>query len=211
MNGTPEQYVSIAWTRPVKWLNFTKLPRDIDVAADNSRTIRYQRDIIRRWVKDHAGALIHEEALMELSPDRATPEAVCVIDTLRKRYPFATFLAVAFPRVNGWRPHVHLEALLAQGPFYLIDPDPYLSAEFSFDPAAHFTEWERQHDFHRAGKSRHRDEIHAVIATFDHLSLAEKAQALNERGFTSHTGKDWTKANLAKFLASSMPKSADRA
>ncbi|MFC3314184.1 hypothetical protein ACFOHK_15555 [Falsigemmobacter intermedius] len=211
MREAPTDYVSIAWTRPVNWLRFTDLPRDIDAAAAKSRTIRYQRDLIRRWVQETQGRLVHEEAVMELSPDRATPQAVSVIEALRRQHPSATFLAVAFPRANGWRPHVHLEALLLKGRYHLLDPDPYISAAFSFDPSTHFSDWETQNASHRGQKACHRAEILAAIATLDPMSLTRKADALNERGLTTHTGKAWTKDNLAKFLSSPAPMRADPA
>ena len=193
-------YVAIAWTRPVNWAGFSTLPADIDAAATKSRTIRYQRDLIRLWVKQHGGVLVHEEAVMELSPDRATPQAAMVIATLRKTYPAAIFIAVDFPKADGWRPHVHLQDLLDQGPSTLIDPDPYYAADFSFDPTQHFSAWEKHHDAHRQAKPAHRAKVLAALAEDAGHSLAQKAEILNARGLTTHTGKAWTKDNLAKFL-----------
>ena len=40
--------VGFYWTLPVPWAGFTDLPTDVDEAAAQSRTIRYQRDLIRR-------------------------------------------------------------------------------------------------------------------------------------------------------------------
>lgn len=39
-----KSYIALAWTRPVPWAGFASLSTDIDVAAGQSRTIRYQRD-----------------------------------------------------------------------------------------------------------------------------------------------------------------------
>ena len=35
-----------------------------------SLTIRYQCELVRRWVKDEGGELVAEEVLLELEPDR---------------------------------------------------------------------------------------------------------------------------------------------
>lgn len=202
------QYVAIAWTRPVNWAGFSDLPRNIDHAAEKSRTIRYQRDLIRRTVEDSGGFLVHEEAIMELSPDRATPQAMEVVEKLRKVYPDATFIAVNFPKANGWRPHKPLNDLFGKDLPHLIDPDPYYSAEFSFDPARHFSEWEERDEAHRQSKAGHREMILGILARHEGLSLAAKAQALNDQGLKTHTGKAWTKDNLAKFLNSPAPNPA---
>ncbi|KXV23121.1 hypothetical protein, partial [Gluconobacter oxydans] len=71
-----KSYVALAWTRPVPWLGFDRFSSDIDAAAMQSRTIRYQRDLIRQYVQDVQGVLEKEVALLELSPDRATLESL---------------------------------------------------------------------------------------------------------------------------------------
>ena len=44
--------VGFYWTLPVPWAGFTSLPKAVDDAAKLSRTIRYQRDLIRRYAAD---------------------------------------------------------------------------------------------------------------------------------------------------------------
>lgn len=204
------QYVAIAWTRPVNWAGFSDLPRNIDAAAEKSRTIRYQRDLIRRSVKEMGGILVHEEALLELSPDRATPQVVEILAKLHRTYPEATFIAVDFPKADGWRPHKHLAAFFEGIAFHPLYPDEYCSAEFIFKPAQHFSEWEKRDAAHRQSKAGHRAMILGVLARHESLSIASKARALNDRGLRTHTGKAWTKDNLAKFLSSPAPAPTDQ-
>ena len=46
--------VGFYWTLPVPWVRFTSLPKAVDDAAKLSRTIRYQRDLIRRYAADES-------------------------------------------------------------------------------------------------------------------------------------------------------------
>ena len=64
--------VGFYWTLPVPWTGFTSLPSDIDEAAKVSRTIRYQRNTIRRYAKVEGYRLIHEEVFLEIKPDRGS-------------------------------------------------------------------------------------------------------------------------------------------
>ena len=68
---TQQPYVGIYWTRPVPRAGFVSLSADVDVAAGQSMTIRYQRDLARRHVRLAHGTMVHEIALLELAPDRA--------------------------------------------------------------------------------------------------------------------------------------------
>ena len=66
-------YAGVYWTLPVNWADFRDLPvEDIDAAAAASKTIRYQRECVRRYVRDEGGELAAEIAFMETRTDRAT-------------------------------------------------------------------------------------------------------------------------------------------
>jgi hypothetical protein len=58
------------WTLPVPWAGFTALSRDVDKAAAQSRTIRYQCERVRRFAKDNHLSLAHEETFLALDSDR---------------------------------------------------------------------------------------------------------------------------------------------
>jgi hypothetical protein len=71
-----DAFVGFYWTLPVNWSDFRSLPSDVKVATAKSRTIRYQRALVRNWVRDEPPAeLVDEIAFMDTRPDRAT-EAV---------------------------------------------------------------------------------------------------------------------------------------
>ena len=60
-----ERYVGVYWTLPVNWAGFRALPLDVDAAAAASRTIRYQRERVRGWVR---GARVRAGAALRVSP-----------------------------------------------------------------------------------------------------------------------------------------------
>jgi hypothetical protein len=67
-----KDYLGFYWTLPVNWRNFHSLPANVDDAAKASRTIRYQREVISRYVTEHGGTLAGEIAFIDVQPDRAT-------------------------------------------------------------------------------------------------------------------------------------------
>ena len=103
--------VGFYWTLPVPWAGFISLPNEIDEAAKVSRTIRYQRDLIRRYAKDEGYRLIYEEVFLEIEPDRGSD---LILEPLRKVKKIchdqdAILLFVDFWGVQRWRAHGGLE------------------------------------------------------------------------------------------------------
>lgn len=100
-------FIGFYWTLPVPWAGFSHLPRDVDAAAAKSRTIRYQRDRVRRWVRDEPGELSAEEVFLELAPDRGSEHVLPLIDKLldRCRSQSARLVLVDFSVAYGWRRH----------------------------------------------------------------------------------------------------------
>ncbi|WP_158169274.1 hypothetical protein [Methylobacterium mesophilicum] len=43
-------FVGFYWTFPVRWAGFLDLPDDVARAAQASRTVAYQRALVRRFV-----------------------------------------------------------------------------------------------------------------------------------------------------------------
>jgi hypothetical protein len=201
-----DRYVGLLWTLPVPWTGFTALPKDPEAAAQASRTIRYQRERIRRWVKDEGGTLTHEEVFLELAPDRGSTEIQSVVDHLlqRCRAEKAQLVLVEFWTAFGWRRHGPLaERLSANRDLcILLDPAPLTSAEGHFDPVEHFRTWREVEGAHAASKADRKAELaHAIVERQEeHLSLAELARALNADGLVTPTGKPWSPDNLRKFL-----------
>lgn len=202
--------VGFYWTLPVPWLGFTKLPDDIDEAATKSRTIRYQRDAIRRHAKENGFDLIHEAAFLEIEPDRGTE---LIEGPLKRVAPIcqqhdAVLLYVDFSKEQGWRSHAPLHNYADQLGLRLEPVWPSalpIEGEPSFDPAAHFARWrERQREWTdtkpaRAAEARTR----ALALRGNGLKNPAIADQLNAERLLSPTGKPWTADGVRKFLAPS--------
>lgn len=206
MNGN-EKTVGFYWTLPVPWAGFSQLPPDVDKAAASSLTIRYQRDLIRRYAKDHKSDLIHEAAYLEIEPDRGTEyvwdalskvEQICLANE-------AKLLIVDFSEVQGWRSHGPLQEWAHSGrvDVRLIYPDPILMDGQTFNPHNHFWEWRQQQQGWTEGKAARGEACRAEATRLraEGASLAAIADTLNASGLPSLTGKPWTADNLRKFLA----------
>jgi hypothetical protein len=66
--GIMRRFVGFYWTLPVPFAAFTALPDDIDAAAEKSMTVRYQRERVRRWVKEEKGELLRRARLPRTCP-----------------------------------------------------------------------------------------------------------------------------------------------
>ncbi|WP_147061330.1 hypothetical protein [Kozakia baliensis] len=184
------------------WLGFDRLSSDIDAAARQSRTIRYQRDLIRQYVRKVHGVLEKEVALLELAPDRATLESRKILEHLvRQCSPQATFLSVDFTAAQGWRPQPALRRGIPIERCLALAPDPLLMDEKLFDPQAHFRAWRQKEKAHVQSRPEHRQAVLQALAGQEVLSWPKKADLLNAQDLWTHGGKPWTADNLRKFLA----------
>lgn len=195
------------------YVGFMELPQDPDGAAKASRTIRYQRERVRRHVEAEGGVLVGEAVWLELEPDRgsrhvaaALKEAVALC-----RAAGARLLYVDFAERHGWRPHrqlkTHLDGLAGAPPHRPLDPDPVVIDGRRFDPVAHFRR-RRDEMAERGTPAERRQEVLGKILAFaaglppavppgDHAALAD---ALNGAGIRTTTGRKWTPDNLRAFL-----------
>ncbi|SDL72795.1 hypothetical protein [Aliiruegeria lutimaris] len=198
--------VGFYWTLPVPWLGFTDISQDIDEAAAHSRTIRYQRDRIRRYAKDHGFDLVHESVFMEIAPDRGSQyvhsplgrvERICTAQE-------ATLLLVDFSEVQGMRSHDIMRHWAEQTRIDVVQlsPDPVSTAEWSFDPAAHFKEWKNRQADWSASKPERDKQTLARIRELQETGakLPGIARTLAAEGVLTSSGKPWTADNLRKFL-----------
>lgn len=203
-----ERFFGFYWTLPVPWAGFTELPKDVDAAADRSRTIRYQRDMVRRWVDDVPGVLVAEEVFLELSPDRGSEQILPTIERLlsRCRRDDAQLVLVDFSEAFGWRRHEPLWTRLSsegERVQWLMPDEAWLDGK-RFDPIEHFRTWRKIEQAHVLSKPERRTDIARAIETREaanptHAALAE---ALNADGIRTSTGRRWTADNLRKFLKS---------
>jgi hypothetical protein len=199
-------FIGLYWTLPVPWAGFTSLPQDPEAAAKASRTIHYQRERIRRWVKEERGTLTHEEVFLELAPDRGSEHILPTVDRLLKRCKAkkAKLVLVEFWTAYGWRRHGPLAQRLEENEdlCVLLDPEPLTSAEGHFDPVQHFRTWRQVEGAHAVGKDEGKVALMQAIAEREDesLSLRDLATTLNADGLTTPIGKPWTAENLRKFL-----------
>lgn len=198
--------VGFYWTLPVPWAGFTTLPEDIDAAAKVSRTIRYQCELIRRHARERNYQLVAEKVFLEIAPDRGSQY---VLDALRPleaicRAKEAVLLHVDFSAVQGWRSHGPLsdwarDALVEVETVY---PDEIQIDGGVFDPHHHFADWrKRQHEWTASKPERVARALAEAVRLRDaggtHKAIA---QALNDEGIPSATGKPWTADSIRKLL-----------
>ena len=194
--------VGFYWTLPVPWAGFARLPKEIDEAAKVSRTIRYQRDLIRRYARDEGYRLVHEEVFLEVEPDRGSE---LILTPLRKicEAENAVLLFVDFWEVARWRAHWTMADWLRREKIEMqpIAPREILMDGKLFDPHAHFRAWrEKQWDWTKkkrertaraCGRARElREQGH---------SYRKIADALNKEQLPSPTGRPWTADNIRKL------------
>jgi hypothetical protein len=203
----PGLYVGFYWTLPVPWARFTDLPENVDAAAAKSRTIRYQREAVRRWVKEQRGELLCERVFLELEPDRATEAIADPIAQIAKlcRAHDATVVHVDFQDRHEARPHRFLSASLRQLDLRetALPPDPILIDGELFDPIEHFRGWRALDNERKARKAEQTRSLNAEIHRMREMgaSWKEVAADLNAQGFATLNGKPWTQDNVRKFAA----------
>jgi hypothetical protein len=200
-------FVGFYWTFPVKWAGFTRLSDDAEEAARQSRTIRYQRALAHRHVRENRGVLVDELVFLERSPDRGTEAVEKKLARGRKHCVDgkATLLWVNFAESHGWRPHPLLHRSLhdlgmRNEP---LQPVPWLIGDEIFEPAKHFRNWARLSEIDR---TRRQTEIPlALAAALDRVPAGygrnvRVAQYLNESGVLTKTGLRWTPDTVAKAV-----------
>lgn len=198
--------IGFYWTFPVKWLPIAKLDTgDIEAAVKGSKTIAVQREAIRRWARENAFKLIHEEAFVEAEPDRISSDTGQALDRLleRAKQADAKLLFVDLKHEVKVRNHRVLNELVdfQSQTAGCLQPVPLAWEEQQF-LAEHFADWGSKH---RRWLEKREERQRRTFARASQLqeqghSLATVAQQLNERKLRSMTGKLWTEESLRKFL-----------
>lgn len=199
--------IGFYWTLPVPRAGFVQLPQNVDEAAKFSKTIRYQRDVTRRFAEEHRFQLVHEEAFLEIEPNRGSRTVLPTLEKIRAicEREKARLLYVDFADSHMWRAHHWLHAWLKRGPVKTlgISPDTILVDGKPFDPIAHFRAWREADAAWSDGKE---ERVGKALARADELRQGQKlsaariAQILNEEGLPTGTGKPWTEDSLRKQL-----------
>jgi hypothetical protein len=205
-----QKYVGFYWTLPIPSVGFLKLSDDADVAAKQSKTIKYQREVIKEWVAEEGGILIKEITFLETQSDRGTDAVEHYIKRAAKmcRENDATLVYVDFGPMCGWRRHQYLTHAIEQEnvpsePVWpshetiLIDGKP-------FHPARHFKDHRLQHE--KEAARRHEVAIKYLLKEATDIPPGRGRNALiaarlNDEGIeTFQGGRSWTADNVKKVL-----------
>lgn len=198
--------IGFYWTLPVPWAGFTSLSANPEEAAGQSRTIRYQREVIRRYAKENGFELVAEHVFLEIEPDRVSDQMQATLAGLRTlmRAKGATLLVVDFAGGHGQRRNFHLKDLAQEAGLDVpeIEAGPLMIDGTSFDPARHFSTWRKRQNAWSDSKA---ERVAAAIGRAHELQseshgLAAIAERLNAEGLRSATGKPWTADSLRKAL-----------
>ncbi|WP_442580269.1 recombinase family protein [Mesorhizobium sp. ASY16-5R] len=198
--------VGFYWTLPVPWAGFTKLSGNIDEAARESLTIRFQVEAVRTFAAKNGYKLIREVAFLEIEPDRGSDlvrEPLNKIETIC-RAENATLLYVDFSYVQGWRSHGPMNEW-SRSTNILTEPvwtEPITIDGELFDPHKHFSDWrKRQHEW-TDGKELRVARARACASELKSKGQKFKdiADTLNAKSIRSATGKPWTADNVRRLL-----------
>lgn len=212
--GGGMDYIGIYWTRAVPWRGFTTLSANVDEACAQSRTIRYQRALVR----SHVGSSLRGELVFfEQTTDRADPMTFADLPQrlarLRREVGKALekphFLWVDFSEVNNWRRNRPMIVAMEAIPEATHESVAMREIEMmgaitrtqlgSFDPIRHFNAWEEDTQAHIRNAPAHAVEIFEHLRHSPARSWPDKAKALNELGARTHSGLPWTPDNLRAF------------
>ena len=198
-----DKAIGVYWTLPVKWAAVRELSDD---AEQEHSTIRYQREILRRYANENGLRLVEERTFLETGPDRVsefmTSELERIIRLACKTQ--AMVLAVDFAEIQGYRRNEDLRNLAATSDvdFRLLPVDPLLVDDWSFDPIAHFKDRKKTWKGWVAGKANRRAVALDKAKTLKDQgrSCNEVATLMNDEDIPSTTGIDWSAANVRKLL-----------
>lgn len=188
------------------WAGFARLPSDVNEAAAISRTIRFQRDLIRSYAKRNGLELVHEATFLEIDPDRGSDLVRAALDQAAAecRQHAALLLFVDFSTVQGWRSHEPMTEWLREAE---VDALPIEAAAIKidgaiFDPHEHFSDWRTRQREWSDGKPERAARARAAIAELvgQKMKNPQIAQHLNDTGVRSLSGKPWTADGVRKFL-----------
>lgn len=199
--------VGFYWTLPVNWAGFRDLPPDVEEAALESRTIRYQVERVRSWAKAEAIALTDEVAFLDVQPDRATEACKEALSRARSRCEGDKFelVYVDFAQVSFWRHNIHLIDHAEELGFDIIGlpPTPISMDGELFDPVEHFRRWRKlEADTKSQFRLAAAEGLERAIANVPTQKNYYGALAtwLNDVGIKTTVGNSWTAEGVRKIL-----------
>jgi hypothetical protein len=229
-----EKWIALYWTLPVPWARdkdrpegHIKLSEDADRAAQESKTIQYQQNLVRHRVKEAKRQLIGEVPFIDDDAFRPSEQIIPILDgiAVRCRDEGAGFVFVRFGGPFRVRYHSELEqwvksrVLRADIRCVAIDAkeegsltewgeneqDTYNPRQVTpglIDPFAHFRAWKA------ADKARKHDSEHRASKILEFVAerqglgqtFSHISDYLNNNEIYSMTGKLWTAEGLRKFV-----------
>jgi hypothetical protein len=205
-------FIGFYWTLPVNWAGFRNLDVNVDAAATASRTIRYQRECVRRYAAADNGRLVHEITFLDTQPDRATDGAMQKLEQCAAAFvgTGATILVVSFEEIHQWRrnPYVAEAARRLGLNLVSLPPEPINIDGKMFDPTRHFEQWRK---WDASARSRFRLEALAGVQAACAATPEGRnrwraiADSLNDSGVKSNVGRTWTAESVRKFVGRLQP------
>ena len=202
-------YVGFYWTLPIRSVGFISLSDNPEIASQQSRTIAYQREVIKKYAADEGSLVVGEIPFLEVTSDRGSKSVEHYIKKAATlcRQLNATLLFVDFREAFGWRPHGHMvRAIEAEGVLNLAvwpSHDTMIINGQPFHPAEHF----KDHRMKREVEAAQRRDIAierlaSEAAQFTSRGrYADIAERLNAEGVeTFQGGRPWTPDNVKKAL-----------
>jgi len=229
-----EKWIALYWTLPVHWARdkdrpegHIKLSEDADLAAQQSKTIQYQQNLVRQRVQKAQRQLIGEVPFIDDNDFRPTEAIKPILDGIaaRCREEGAGFVYVRFGgpfriRYHGELEHwvnsrvrradircvaidVGEERSLAEGSE--DEQDTYNPKQVTpglIDPFAHFRAWKAADQARKDGREHKSSKILGLVAECQSRgqTYAKIAEYLNNQEIYSMTGKLWTTEGLRKFV-----------
>jgi hypothetical protein len=199
--------VGFYWTLPVNWADFRDLDENVEVAAQRSKTIRYQMELVRRWAKANAYQLPYEIAYIDTRTDRATDGCKSALVRARQKCtdPKAALIYVNFEEANFWRknPFIQVHARTLGFKPIGLPPDAMTIDDKLFDPIKHFKDWRNLDKTTKVDLRRAADE--GLLEAYLRFDGGEgrytlMAQWLNDHGIKTATGKAWSDENVRKAI-----------
>lgn len=197
-------YVGFYWTRPVFWAGFNSLPADVDDAAKVSKTIRYQREVIRRYVRDHRGSLVGEFVYLDQRADGATIVIQAELRSAERlcKKEEAKLIIVDSRHQYGWRRNKYLMDYIFERkiPYVALPADEIIMDGRLFDPISHFEDWRERESAWRSRKLDCNEQLVRLLmeAPEGMGRWTRISEALNRGGVKTANGKSWTVDSVRK-------------
>jgi hypothetical protein len=232
-----EKWIALYWTLPVPWARdkdrpegHINLSEDADRAAQESKTIQYQQNLVRHRVKEAKRQLIGEVPFIDGDAFRPTEKIVAILDQIaaRCREEGAGFVYVRFGGPFRVRYHAELEhwvkSRVKQADIRCVsidvseaagggrlaewaedEQDTYNPKQVTpglIDPFAHFRAWKAADQARKYDREHRSKKIIALVVEYQSYgqTFAQIAAYLNSQELYTMTGKPWTTEGLRKFV-----------